>query len=76
MSEKYTTILNLAQTLVDLYPEKNLRGTFEKPIDEGYIPAEKSYNGGRISVDKLKKLGWCQKYSIREGFARTIESFQ
>lgn len=76
VSEEYTTILNLAQTLVDLYPEKNLRVTFDKSIDEGYIPSEKSYSGGRISIDKLKKLGWHPKYSIREGFARTIESFQ
>ena len=75
MSEKYTTILNLAQTLVDLYPEKNLRVTFDKPISEGYIPALK-YHDIKVNIDKLKKLGWRQKYSIREGFARTIESFQ
>ena len=75
VSEEYTTILNLAQTLVDLYPEKNLRVTFDKPISEGYIPALK-YHDIKVNIDKLKKLGWRQKYSIREGFARTIESFQ
>lgn len=73
-SEEYTTILNLAKTLVSLYPEKNLRVTFGKTIDSGYIPAEKDH-AIRISVDKLKNLGWRQKYSIREGFARTLESF-
>ena len=73
-SEEYTTILNLAKTLVSLYPKKNLRVTFNKPMDAGYLPAEKGHTV-RISVEKLKKLGWRQKYSIREGFARTIESF-
>ena len=73
-SEEYTSILNLAKTLVSLYPEKNLRVTFNKPMDTGYIPAAKGHVV-RISVDKLKNLGWRQKYSIREGFARTIESF-
>lgn len=74
-SEEYTTILNLAQTLVSLYPEKNLRVTFGKTIDAGYIPAAKD-NAVRINVDKLKNLGWRQKYSIREGFLRTLESFK
>ena len=74
-SEEYITILNLAKTLVNLYPEKNLHVIFNKPIDEGYIPAAKN-PPVRISVDKLKKLGWRQKYSIREGFARTIKSFE
>ena len=74
-SEEYTTILNLANTLVNLYPEKNLRVTFGKSIDAGYIPAEKDHSV-RISVDKLKKLGWHQKYSIREGFWRTLEAYK
>ena len=74
-SEEYTTILNLASTLVSLYPEKNLRVTFGKTIDKGYIPAAKD-NAVRISVNKLKKLGWRQKYSIREGFLRTLEAFE
>ena len=73
-SEEYITILNLSKTLVNLYPKKNLHVIFNKPIDEGYIPAAKNLPV-RIRVDKLKKLGWRQKYSIREGFARTIESF-
>jgi len=32
----------------------------------------------RISVDnsKLRKLGWCQKYSLEEGLKKTIESFR
>ena len=76
VSEEYITILNLAETLVNLYPEKNLRVTFDKKISAGYIPAEKNNAGNRIAISKLKSLGWQQKYSIREGFDRTITSQQ
>lgn len=73
-SEEYITVLNLARLLVSLYPEKNLKVTFAKTMPEGYLPAEKNLDA-RIDVSKLKHLGWQQKYSISEGFARTIESF-
>lgn len=74
-SEEYTTILNLAETLVNLYPEKNLKVNFNKKIPEGYVPAEKNNPDTRIDIDKLKNLGWQQKYSIRAGFERAIRSF-
>ena len=74
-SEEYITILDLARMLVNLYPEKNLKINFNKQIPKGYIPAEKNQDK-RIDISKLKNLGWQQKYSVREGFIRTIESFQ
>lgn len=73
-SEEYTTILDLAKTLVDLYPEKNLKVNFNKKISAGYIPAEKHNVREHFDIDKLKNLGWRQKYSIRAGFERTIRS--
>lgn len=73
-SEEYTSILNLAQMLVRLYPEKHLQVNFKKEMPKGYIQAEKS-EATRINIQKLKNLGWRQKYSIREGFDRTIKSF-
>ena len=76
VSEEYITIRNLAETLVNLYPEKNLRVTFDKKISAGYIPAEKNNSSTRIATGKLKNLGWQQKFSIREGFERTINSLQ
>ena len=75
-AEEYTTILNLAQTLVSLYPEKNLKVTFNKTVAEGYIAAEKNKAHIRFDVGKLKNLGWQQRYSIREGFERVISSQQ
>lgn len=73
MSDGETSILHLAQTLVALYPEKHLQVT-HKPVPEGYIPSGERHL--RISTEKLKMLGWQQHYSIREGFRRTIESYQ
>lgn len=75
-SEEYITVLNLARTLIDLYPEKALKVIFNKKIAEGYIPAEKNNAGNRISISKLKNLGWQQRYSIREGFKRTVRSLE
>lgn len=74
-SEEYITILNLAHILISLYPEKNLQVTFNKEVAKGYIAAEKNNANSRIDVSKLKNLGWQQKYSIREGFKRTISSY-
>ena len=74
VAEEYTTILNLAQTLVSLYPEKNLKVTFNKNVVEGYIAAEKNKAHIRFDVSKLKDLGWQQHYSICEGFKRVVHS--
>ena len=71
-SEEYTTILDLAKTLIGLCPEKGLKITFNKKIAKGYIPAEKNNPDSRIDIGKLKNLGWQQRYSIREGFKRTL----
>lgn len=75
-SEEYITVLDLARTLVDLYPEKNLRVLFNKTMSEGYIPADKNNAANRIDISGLKNLGWQQRYSIREGFERTVRSFK
>ena len=75
VSEEYVTILDLARLLINLFPEKNLKVTFNKAIANGYIPAEKKHDA-RIDVSKLKGLGWQQKYSVCKGFERTIKSFE
>ena len=32
-----------------------------------------SFKLGIINSDKLKKLGWCPKISLEDGFKRTVE---
>ncbi len=68
-----TSIRELAETLVNIYPERNLKLVFD-------IPEETKNNGcaaftlGILSTDKIRKeLGWKPKYSIHDGFERTLE---
>ena len=68
-------IRELAERLVALYPEKNLKVVFEKRDDENYLecPVEKPI---RMSTEKLETLGWKPKFSIEEGFKLTIDYFE
>ncbi|MFA4849427.1 MAG: NAD-dependent epimerase/dehydratase family protein [Methanoregula sp.] len=74
-NEKFEmSILELAQTLVALFPEYKLK--IIKNInrsDEGYIQSKISRSIPDIS--KIQKLGWIPKISIADGFQRTVESF-
>jgi nucleoside-diphosphate-sugar epimerase len=70
-----TEILELAQMLCSLYPEKQLSVKFaEGTTFAGYISSMSSSAG--LCADKLKKLGWEQKINIRNGFYRMIESYK
>ena len=68
-------IRELAERLVALYPEKNLKVVYEKRDDATYLecPVEKPI---RMSTDKLESLGWKPRYSIEEGFKLTIDYFE
>lgn len=72
VSDDYISILNLAETLVSLYPDKNLKVSYKKQ-PAGYLQSKEKDN--RFSITKIEKLGWKQKYSIKDGFKRTIESY-
>lgn len=64
------TIKELAELLVSLYPERNLK--VEMQIDEdnkGCAP----FKLGIINSDKLRKIGWEPKVSLENGFRRTVE---
>lgn len=68
-----TSIKELAETLVSIYPDRNLKLVFD-------IPESDMNNGcaaftlGILSTDKIRnELGWNPKYSIHDGFKRTIQ---
>lgn len=69
-----SSILELAELLVDMYPEKNLKVIKVENKTKGYIASYVS----RISPDitKIKNIGWSPSTSIKEGFLRTINSFR
>lgn len=64
------TIKGLAELLVNLYPERGLKVEMQIDNDQkGCAP----FKLGIINSDKLKKLGWCPKISLEDGFKRTVE---
>jgi UDP-glucuronate decarboxylase len=68
------SILELANLLVGLFPEKGLR-VISVPRDpaSGYL--ESKNPGGSPDISKAGKLGWVPTTSLEEGFRRTIRSY-
>ena len=69
------SIRQLAETMVQIYPEKGLKLVFDIEDDEnsGYAP----FKFGILSTEKIKnELNWSAKYSVKEGFKRTLEFLQ
>lgn len=65
------SIRELAEIMVDIYPERNLKLVFDIP--EGGTKGTAPYTLGILSSKKLRALGWDPKYSVKDGFARTLE---
>lgn len=67
-------ILDLAKSLVALFPDKKLSVEINKSsIIEGYIKSPILRNSP--CVDKLRILNWRPEISLNEGFKRTIYSY-
>lgn len=64
------SIRELAELLVRINPEKNLKLRFDIPkeANTGCAP----FTMGILSSEKLRALGWCPENSIEEGFERTL----
>ncbi len=65
------SIKELAETMVSIYPERGLKLVFDIP--EGGTKGTAPYTLGILSSEKIRKIGWKPKYSVKEGFKRTIE---
>lgn len=67
-----TSIRELAETLVNLEPEKKLKLVFDIPATAQKGTA--SFKNGILSTEKIRtELGWKPAYGIADGFKRTIE---
>ncbi|MDG3142204.1 NAD-dependent epimerase/dehydratase family protein [Streptococcus suis] len=67
-------IRDLAQLLIETFPERQLNLIFNIPKEMG-----KGYSKmGRTQLDtrKLEQLGWTKKMSLQEGVQKTVESFE
>lgn len=70
------SIRDLAQLLVDMYPEKHLQLKIE--ILKGDLTTDKMKSPTQRaipSIAKMQALGWSPHVSVAEGFRRTIDSF-
>ena len=68
------SILNLANKLVSLFPEKNVKVVSKNTNNTNYLKSSVSRNCPDLA--KINKLGWHPKTSISEGFYKTINSYE
>lgn len=73
-TDKETSVSELAETLIKLFPEKKLKIIRnEDSIGQGYLKS--SIRRACPDISKIKVLGWQPEISIEEGFKRTVESY-
>lgn len=68
-------IRDVAQMIIDLYPEKDMHLQFANPSDEvkkGYV----SYKIVQLNTSKIEELGWNPKVRLKDGLKRTVEFFE
>ena len=68
------SIIRLAETLVDLFPEKRLQVISKKDPDNGYLKSPVSRNSPDLT--RINKLGWKPVTGINDGFYRTVKSYE
>jgi len=68
------SILELAETLCGLFPERGCRvERRDREPGDPYLPSEQS--AGHFDISKMRSLGWEPKIDVRQGFRRTITSY-
>lgn len=65
------SIRQLAEIMVSIHPEDNLKLVFDIP--EGGTKGTAPFTAGILNSEKLRNIGWKPKYSVKDGFARTLE---
>ncbi len=70
-SNNEVSIKELAETIVKINPEDNLKVVMDLPEDalKGVSP----FTLGILNSDRLQSLGWKPRYSVLEGFRRTLK---
>ena len=67
------TIRELAEKLVNIFPEKHLKVIQQERIGTGYM--ESSSTHASPNIEKIQSLRWNPSIKIEEGFKRTIQSY-
>jgi UDP-glucuronate decarboxylase len=67
------SILQLAESLICLFPKKNLNVIMNKSPNVTYIPS--LVNKNIPNINKIRKLDWEPVVNIKEGFTKTINYY-
>jgi nucleoside-diphosphate-sugar epimerase len=67
------TILELAEKLVSLFPEKHLKVVRQERVGDNYLVSSSTH--ASMLIKKLQSLNWQPSIVIEEGFRRTILSY-
>jgi nucleoside-diphosphate-sugar epimerase len=74
-SDIETSVLELAEMLVRLFPERKCRVIRkQRALEDPYISS--AVAGGHFDLGKVRSLGWKPTIGIEEGFRRTVESYE
>jgi len=70
------SVLGLAKMLVAAFPERKLRVITQPPANpaSGYLKSV--IPRFHPDINKIKSLGWAPRFPIKEGFIRTVRSFE
>ncbi|MBS1638272.1 MAG: NAD-dependent epimerase/dehydratase family protein [Bacteroidetes bacterium] len=69
------SIWELAEVMTTIKPEKNLKVYINEAYVQGNNYLKSPYPRNSPAIDKIRKLGWEPKTSVKIGFTRTVESF-
>ncbi len=73
-SDQEIRIVDLANTLAtDVFPELGLKVVVKKDTSKNFL--RMNFPRTSFDVSKLDALGWKRRFSIKDGFTRTVESF-
>jgi nucleoside-diphosphate-sugar epimerase len=73
-NDQEISIIELARMLVDdIFPERRLKVVVKKDLSKQYLRID--FPRTSMDIMKAKALGWSLRFSIKEGFRRTIESY-
>lgn len=75
-SNSFCSIRELAEILVDLYPEKGLKVVRAERNKEDIYVENRAANNIPVDSSKLEALGWEARYGIKAGFRKVIESIR
>lgn len=70
--DNYISIMELADLLVNLFPEKGLKVEKVERSDSSQYAIKRDENQVTASSKKLRNMGWSPNITVKEGFHRTI----